>query len=53
MLRENNKYKVLIESSFLKNGSMDYGESLLKGRTKKEIFFTFGNFRFFKQEYKK
>ena len=37
---KNNKYKVLIESSFLKNGSMDYGESLLKGRTKKEIFFT-------------
>ena len=33
------KYKVLIDSSF-KNGKMDYGEIILKGKLKKEILFS-------------
>ena len=36
---KNKKYKVVIDSSF-KNGVMDYGETLLKGKSKKEILFT-------------
>ena len=34
-----NKYKILIDSKFFK-GKMDYGEILLKGKSKKEILFT-------------
>ncbi len=34
---KNKKYKVYIESSF-KKGSLTYGEILIKGKTKKEIF---------------
>tara|TARA_Y100000590_G_scaffold444423_1_gene575150 strand:- start:4062 stop:5363 length:1302 start_codon:yes stop_codon:yes gene_type:complete len=34
---KNDKYKVLIDSNF-KKGSLTYGEILLKGKTKKEIF---------------
>tara|TARA_B100000989_G_scaffold297916_1_gene285237 strand:- start:7670 stop:8968 length:1299 start_codon:yes stop_codon:yes gene_type:complete len=36
---KNTKYKVVIDSSF-KNGSLDYGEVLIKGKSKKEIFFS-------------
>jgi len=36
---KNEKYKVVIDSSF-KNGVMDYGETLIKGKSKKEILFT-------------
>ena len=36
---KNKKYKVVIDSSF-KNGVMDYGETLIKGRLKKEILFS-------------
>ena len=36
---KNKKYKVVIDSS-LKNGVMDYGESLIKGKSKKEILFS-------------
>ena len=35
----NKKYKVVIDSSF-KNGAMDYGETFIRGRSKKEIFFS-------------
>jgi aminopeptidase-like protein len=36
---KNKKYKVVIDSS-LKNGVMDYGETLIKGKSKKEILFS-------------
>ena len=36
---KNKKYRVVIDSSF-KDGVMDYGETLLKGKLKKEIFFS-------------
>jgi aminopeptidase-like protein len=36
---DNKKYKVIIDSS-LKNGVMDYGEIVFKGRLKKEILFS-------------
>lgn len=36
---KNQKYKVVIDSSF-KKGVMDYGETLVKGKSKKEIFFS-------------
>ena len=36
---KNNKYKVVIDSSY-KNGVMDYGETYIKGKSKKEIFFS-------------
>ena len=36
---KNKKYKVVIDSS-LKNGVMDYGETLIKGKLKKEILFS-------------
>ena len=36
---KNQKYKVVIDSSF-KKGAMDYGETLVKGKSKKEIFFS-------------
>ena len=36
---KNNKYKVVIDSS-LKDGVMDYGETLLRGKSKKEILFS-------------
>ena len=35
---KNQKYKVVIDSSF-KKGVMDYGETLVRGKSKKEIFF--------------
>lgn len=35
----NKKYKIVIDSSF-KNGAMDYGETALKGKSEKEIFFS-------------
>ena len=37
-LKENEQYHVYIDSSFNKNGSLSYGELLLKGKTEKEIF---------------
>ena len=36
---KNKKYKVVIKSS-LKDGVMDYGETLIKGKSKKEILFS-------------
>ena len=36
---KNNKYKVFIDSK-LKKGNMNYGELYLKGKSKKEIFFS-------------
>ena len=36
---KNKKYKVVVDSSF-KNGVMDYGETLIKGKLKKEILFS-------------
>ena len=36
---KNKKYKIVIDSSF-KNGVMDYGETLLKGKSEKEILFS-------------
>lgn len=36
---KNKKYKVIIDSSF-KKGVMDYGELILKGKSKKEILFS-------------
>ena len=36
---KNKKYKVLIDSSF-KDGVMDYGEIIIKGKSKKEILFS-------------
>lgn len=36
---KNKKYKVVIDSSF-KNGVMDYGELIIKGKSKKEILFS-------------
>lgn len=36
---KNSKYKVVIDSS-LKNGVMDYGETILEGKSKKEILFS-------------
>ena len=36
---KNKKYKVVIDSSF-KKGVMDYGETVIKGKSKKEILFS-------------
>ena len=36
---KNKKYKVVIDSS-LKNGVMDYGETIIEGKSKKEILFS-------------
>ena len=37
---KNNKYKVVIDSSY-KNGVMDYGETYIKGKSKKKFFSTY------------
>ncbi len=39
-LDRNSKYKVVIDSSFNENGSLTYGELLIKGQSEEEIFFS-------------
>ena len=39
-LNKSSKYKVFIDSSFNENGNLTYGELLIKGEVKKEIFFS-------------
>jgi aminopeptidase-like protein len=36
--KSNDKFKILIDTNFNKNGSLTYGELLIKGKLKKEIF---------------
>ena len=39
-LDKNSKFKVVVESSFNEEGSLTYGELLIRGKSNKEIFFS-------------